>query len=265
MNINGVLAVTFGAAFVSLLALVVAVRRSKALPVQYETKERASERRIAEMEETIKRLESTVATLQALLYDKHNEIDTLNRRIRDLERGVTQADNQATAGERRRVLLVGLGDDLMLSEDLAQLRRVQAQTNIRISRLLPVSKASLERTIERHRAAGNPVRLLHLSVHSGPQGLLFSDGIADGMWLSQHLAGVEIAVLAGCSNDAVADMLRVVPAVVSMREDVNNHDASLFSGAFWLAVGHGMDANEAFERALQRAPALVGEFVELHL
>ena len=264
MNINGVLAVTFGAAFVSLLALVVAVRRSKALPVQYETKERALERRIAEMEETIKRLESTVATLQALLYDKHNEIDALNKRIRDLERGGPQ-DSTPASNERRRVLLVGLGDDAMLQEDLAQLRRVQAQTNIRISRLLPVSKASLERTIERHRAAGTPVKLLHLAVHSGPDGLQFSDGVADGMWLSQHLSGVEIAVLAGCSNDTVADMLRVVPAVVSMREDVNNHDAAMFSGAFWLAVGQGMDANEAFERALQRAPALVGEFVELHL
>ena len=264
MNINGVLAVTFGAAFVSLLALVVAVRRSKALPVQYETKERALERRIAEMEETIKRLESTVATLQALLYDKHNEIDALNKRIRDLERGGPQ-DSTPASNERRRVLLVGLGDDAMLQEDLAQLRRVQAQTNIRISRLLPVSKASLERTIERHRAAGTPVKLLHLAVHSGPDGLQFSDGVADGMWLSQHLSGVEIAVLAGCSNDTVADMLRVVPAVVSMREEVNNHDAAMFAGAFWLAVGQGMDANEAFERALQRAPALVGEFVELHL
>ena len=264
MNINGVLAVTCGAASVSLLELVVAVRRSKALTVQYETKERALERRIAEMEETIKRLESTVATLQALLYDKHNEIDALNKRIRDLERGGPQ-DSTPASNERRRVLLVGLGDDAMLQEDLAQLRRVQAQTNIRISRLLPVSKASLERTIERHRAAGTPVKLLHLAVHSGPDGLQFSDGVADGMWLSQHLSGVEIAVLAGCSNDTVADMLRVVPAVVSMREDVNNHDAAMFSGAFWLAVGQGMDANEAFERALQRAPAVVGEFVELHL
>jgi len=53
--------------------------------------------------------------------------------------------------------------------------------------------------------------------------------------------------------------------VVSMREDVDNRDAAIFAGAFWLAVGQGMDANEAFERALQRAPALVGEFVELHL
>lgn len=237
-------------------AMVLAIKKQRNTPTtaQLDT---------SDLQRKVELLERDVASLQRMLVEKQNEIDALNKRIRDLERGGPQ--DAPVSNERRRVLLVGLGDDAMLQEDLAQLRRVQATTNIRISRLLPVSKASLERTIERHRAAGNPVRLLHLSVHSGPQGLLFSDGIADGMWLSQQLAGVEIAVLAGCSNDAVADLLRVVPAVVSMREDVNNHDAAMFSGAFWLAVGQGMDANEAFERALQRAPALVGEFVELHL
>lgn len=240
-------------------AMVLAIKKQRNTPSPT-----AAQLDTSDLQRKVALLERDVASLQRMLVEKQNEIDALNKRIRDLERGGPQ-DSTPASNERRRVLLVGMGDDAMLQEDLAQLRRVQAQTNIRISRLLPVSKASLERTIERHRAAGNPVRLLHLSVHSGPQGLLFSDGIADGMWLSQQLAGVEIAVLAGCSNDAVADMLRVVPAVVSMREDVNNHDASLFSGAFWLAVGQGMDANEAFERALQRAPALVGEFVELHL
>lgn len=239
-------------------AMVLAIKKQRNTPSPT-----AAQLDTSDLQRKVALLERDVASLQRMLVEKQNEIDALNKRIRDLERGGPQ--DAPVSNERRRVLLVGLGDDAMLQEDLAQLRRVQAQTNIRISRLLPVSKASLERTIERHRAAGNPVRLLHLSVHSGPQGLLFSDGIADGMWLSQQLAGVEIAVLAGCSNDAVADMLRVVPAVVSMREDVNNHDASLFSGAFWLAVGQGMDANEAFERALQRAPAVVGEFVELHL
>jgi len=247
------LALLFG-----VIALVLAIKKQRVLPPPVAAVP------TEEWQRRVQMLERDIAGLQRMLVEKQNEIDQLRERIRQLERG-TIADSPNTPTERRRVLLVGIGDDAMLQEDLAQLRRVQSQTNVRISRLLPVSKASLERTIERHRAAGNPVRLLHLSVHSGPQGLLFSDGIADGMWLSQHLAGVEIAVLAGCSNDAVADMLRVVPAVVSMREDVNNHDASLFSGAFWLAVGQGMDANEAFERALQRAPALVGEFVELHL
>lgn len=247
------LALLFG-----IIALVLAIKKQRVLPPPVAAVP------TEEWQKRVQMLERDIAGLQRMLVEKQNEIDQLRERIRQLERGVI-TDNPNTPTERRRVLLVGIGDDAMLQEDLAQLRRVQSQTNIRISRLLPVSKASLERTIERHRAAGNPVRLLHLSVHSGPQGLLFSDGTADGLWLSQHLAGVEIAVLAGCSNDAVADMLRVVPAVVSMREDVNNHDASLFSGAFWLAVGLGMDANEAFERALQRAPAVVGEFVELHL
>lgn len=220
--------------------------------------------RTNDWERRVQQLEQDIRALQRMLVEKQNEIDALNKRIRELERGVV-VDNPATPIERRRVLLVGIGDDAMLQEDLAQLRRVQAQTNIRLSRLLPVSKASLERTIERHRAAGNPVKLLHLAVHSCQDGLQFSDGLADGMWLSQQLAGVEVAMLAGCSNDAVADLLRVVPAVVSMREDVDNRDASIFAGAFWLAIGHGMDANEAFERALQRAPASIGEFVELHL
>lgn len=242
------------AGVVGLVALVLAVKRDKR-PVP------ARNGREDELTQRVTQLESTVATLQRLLYEKQKEIDALNQRIRDLERGVAVEG----PAERRRVLLVGIGDDAMLQEDLAQLRRVQAQTNIRLSRLLPVSRASLERTIERHRAAGTPVKLLHLAVHSGPGGLLFSDGLATGMWLSQQLAGVEIAVLAGCEGDQVADLLGVVPAVVSMREEVENRDASIFAGAFWLAVGQGMEANEAFERALQRAPSSVAEFVELHL
>jgi hypothetical protein len=247
------LALLFG-----IIALVLAIKKQRVLPPPVAAVP------TEEWQKRVQMLERDIAGLQRMLVEKQNEIDQLRERIRQLERGAI-VDNPNTPTERRRVLLVGIGDDAMLQEDLAQLRRVQSQTNIRISRLMPVSRASLERTIERHRAAGTPVKLLHLAVHSGPQGLLFEDGIADGLWLSQHLAGIDIAMLAGCSNDAVADMLRVVPAVVSMREDVNNHDASLFSGAFWLAVGQGMDANEAFERALQRAPAVIGEFVELHL
>jgi len=247
------LALLFG-----VIALVLAIKKQRVLPPPVAAVP------TEEWQKRVQMLERDIAGLQRMLVEKQNEIDQLRERIRQLERG-TIADSPNTPTERRRVLLVGIGDDAMLQEDLAQLRRVQSQTNVRISRLMPVSRASLERTIERHRAAGTPVKLLHLAVHSGPQGLLFEDGIADGLWLSQHLAGIDIAMLAGCSNDTVADLLRVVPAVVSMREDVDNRDAAIFAGAFWLAVGQGMDANEAFERALQRAPALVGEFVELHL
>ena len=252
--IVAVVALVFG-----FVAMVLAIRKQRNTPLQ--TPQQAD---TSELQRKVADLQRDVASLQRMLVEKQNEIDALNKRLRELERGAS-FDATPSPSERRRVLLVGIGESAMLQEDLAQLRRVQAQTNIRISRLLPVTRGSLERTIERHRAAGQPVKLLHLAVHSGPDGLMFSDGIATGLWLSQQLAGVEIAMLAGCSSDGVADLLGVVPAVVSMREDVENRDASIFAGAFWLAVGQGMDANEAFERALQRAPALVGEFVELHL
>ena len=256
MNIDPFTVIAFA---VGIAALGLAVKRERNRPAPV-AQPMAREQ---ELLQRVASLERDIAGLQRMLVEKQNEIDRLNERIRQLERSSAPIDTDPL--KMRRVLLVGVGDDGMLQEDLAQLRRVQTQTDIRISRLLPVSKASLVRTLDRHRAAGTPVRLLHLATHSGPQGLAFSDGVATGQWLSEHLSGVEIALLAGCSGDQVADLLGVVPAVVSMREDVDNRQASIFAGAFWLAVGLGLDANEAFERALQRAPATVGEFVELHL
>jgi hypothetical protein len=242
------------AVIVGLVALVMAIKRDRRRPVPI-SKE-------VELTTRIEQLENTVVILQRLLYEKQTEIDMLTDRIRVLEKGIAITD---VPEGKRLVLLAGIGDDAMLEVDLAALRKVQSQTNLRLSRLLPVSKASLERTLDRHRAAGTPVKFLHLAIHSGPEGLLFSDGVASGMWLSQHLAGVEIAVLAGCSGDQVADLLGVVPAVISMREEVLNREASKFTALFWTAVGQGLNANEAFERAIKLAPVAVAEFVELHL
>lgn len=240
-------------------ALVFAVWRQRNDDERREQRAAASLTREQQLEKRVAMLERDITGLQRMLVEKQNEIDQLNQRIRQLEQGAAPSPSPAA---QRRVLVVGVGEDVMLQEDLAQLRRVQA---LRISRLLPVSMANLERTVERHRAAGNPVKLLHLAVHSNAQGLVFADGVATGLWLSQHLAGVDIMVLAGCEGDQVADLLRVVPAVVSMREAVSNRDAAIFAGAFWSAVGSGMNASDAFEYALDRAPATLAEFVELHL
>jgi hypothetical protein len=242
------------AVIVGVVALIMAIKRDRRRPVVL-SKE-------VELTTRIVQLENTVVTLQRLLYEKQTEIDVLTERVRVLERGIQITD---VPEGKRLVLLAGIGDDAMLEVDLAALRKVQAQTNLRLSRLLPVSKASLERTLDRHRAAGTPVKFLHLAIHSGPEGLQFSDGIASGIWLSQHLAGVEIAVLAGCSGDQVADLLGVVPFVISMREEVLNREASKFTALFWTGVGQGLTASEAFERAIKLAPSAVAEFVELHM
>lgn len=255
MNDLGLNGTSYAALGVAIVAMAVAMWRARSAPA-YESREEGLERRVRD-------LESTVATLQRLLYEKQAEIDRLNERLRIVEAETPRAE--VLPGAARRVLLVAVGDDAMLQVDMAALRKVQAQTDLRLTRLLPVRKDALERTLERHRKQGTPIKLLHLAVHSGPEGLQFEDGIADGMWLSQHLAGVEVALLAGCQGDVVADLLGVVPAVVSMREPVENRDAMIWSEVFWMAIGQGRTPSEAFETALRRGPPVVSEFVELHL
>ncbi len=249
---------TISALIIGLVGMAIAIRRERSRPLA------PAMSREQELLNRVAVLERDIVGLQRMLTEKQTEIDRLNERIRQLERNAVP-DHQSASDKTRRILLVGVGEDNMLKDDLAQLRGIQSKTDIRISRLLPVTMANLARTLDRHRAAGNPIRLLHLAVHSDPQGLAFKDGIATGHWLSEHLADVEIVVLAGCSNDRVADLLAVVPAVISMREDVHNEAASIFSHAFWLAIGQHKDVSTAFDYALLRAPAVVSEFVELHL
>lgn len=247
--------VSLAALALALAAMLAALWRARRAP-RVENREQALERRVQD-------LESTVATLQRILLDKQREIETLEERLRQLERQDPAA--AAPAPAPRAVLLAALGDESTgMQEDLAALRRVQAQTHLRLTRLLPATRAGLERTLERHRRQGAPVRYLHLATHSGPEGLALGDGVATGLWLSERLAGVEVAVLAGCSGDEVADLLGVVPWVVSLREAVEHRDAAIFSEAFWLGIGEGLTVVEAFERAVRRAPPAVGEFVELH-
>ena len=111
---------------VGVAALVLAVKRqrivgpSPAMPREQELLSRVAT------------LERDIASLQRMLVEKQNEIDRLNERLRSLERTSPPMDEAIKA---RRVLLVGVGDDAMLQEDLAQLRRVGIQTDVRISRL----------------------------------------------------------------------------------------------------------------------------------
>lgn len=208
-------------------------------------------------------LERDITSLTRMLTEKQNEIDRLTERIRQLERDVAQAPAAAKpARARKELLAVGLGEDAMLETDLAALRGVTAY---QLAVMRNVKRADLEALLERHRANGSPIRLLHLSMHASHAGLAFADGLADGLWLSRHLAGVEVLVLAGCESDRVADLLNVVPAVVSMRGEIDNRDASIFCRAFWAAVAAGQDAQGAFDDALERSPSTVAEMVELHL
>lgn len=208
-------------------------------------------------------LKATVNTLRRALDERDKRIATLETelsatkaRLATLEQTEAQRDNN--------VIVAVLGTDDALLIDLAMLRNVQNRTGLRLTRLLPVSKSSLATYLSRHRTQGRPVRYVHFAVHSGPTGLVFSDGVADGVWLSETLAGVEVVLIAGCESDAVGDLIGVVPAVVSMREDVGHRDAASFALVFWTAVGGGASPEAAFDLALERVPA-VAEYAELHV
>jgi len=251
------LALLFG-----IVALVLAIKKQRVLspPVAAVPTE--------EWQKRVQMLERDIAGLQRMLVEKQNEIDQLRERIRQLERGAIVQDAPPVLIERRQVLWACIGDDPMLKLDLAFLRRVQAQTQTRLATLDPVTKKDLEAALDRERRNRTPIRFLHLGVHSDQAGVQFADGVATWDWLSERLAGVQVLMLAGCSNDQLADKLRVVDTVVSIRaREIQNNDASQFVEAFWSTVlsRNGLTRSEAFEQALAIAPARVGEFVQLHL
>jgi hypothetical protein len=105
---------------------------------------------------------------------------------------------------------------------------------------------------------------VHFAVHSGPTGLIFADGVADGVWLSETLQDVDVVLIAGCQSDAVGDLIGVVPAVVSMRESVAHRAAASFGLVFWTAIGNGSSPTDAYDQALNSVPA-VAEYAELHV
>lgn len=250
-----------GALLVALAALAVAIRRSAAMP-QYESREAALAQRVADLEAHISRLEGTISTLQTLLYDRQQKIDQLTERVRQLEHGAAAGSRTENPPQRQRrsVLAVGIGEDRELEQDLAALRGIGFQ----LATLRNVSRGDLEALLERHRSNGFPLRYLHLAVHANHNGLLFKDGLADGLWLSEHLDGVEVMVIAGCESDRVGDLLGVVPYPITMRAEITHRDASIFARAFWSAVAQGATADDALETALKRSPSAVQEMVEPH-
>lgn len=248
------------ALLVALVAVFVAFWRAKRSPALMVNREQALERRVAE-------LESTVATLQALLYEKTQqngkllaEVATLNDRVRELER--TAPAVQARAAHP--TLLAVIGEDPALKIDLAALREVERESTLRVSRVYPVTKARLKATLDRYRVNGRPVEYVHMAVHAGPQGLAFQGETVDAAWLSENLKSVKVLVINGCQSDLVGDWIGVVPTVVTMREAITHEDAAQFAKLFWSAVASGTEPEDAYYVARERSPQGVSEFVELN-
>lgn len=160
-------------------------------------------------------------------------------------------------------VVVGTNEPLFTS-DLAALRQVKAQTGMDFHRLLNCTRTQFDTYFRRERSLGRPVALLHISAHAGPQGVMLADGLVDGAWLSERLAGVDVLLLAGCAADGVGDWLGVVPHVVTLAEEIGGEDARTLTLHFWTGIGRGLEPGVALAMALERCSPVVGEFVVRH-
>lgn len=266
------------AVIVSAAAIILTTRKRARQPVNgLSERERRMEQRVADLEHRAEldrqdrqRLENTVNTLQSLLYEKQAEIDTLRRdletarrRLAILEVASKQPAGGRTTGSEQPLLLAVVGDDPALAVDLAALREVERAGGFRLSRLDGSTKADLKRTLDRYRSNRRPIRYVHMAVHAGKGGMLLAGELVTAAWLSENLKNVEVLVINGCQSADIGDQIGIVPAVVTMREDLAHEDAAQFARLFWTGVGEGMSPITAFEDALRLSPQGVAEFAEL--
>lgn len=214
---------------------------------------------------TEKELRDEVTELRAQVEMLIRQLTDAFKRIRDLEKQVAEGKPAPAPSPiyDPPALLVAIGPDAKLQVDLAALRAVTAATGLRFSRLLPVTFDSFRRTLQRRREAGHPIKYVHLSVHAGPDGVQFCERTVSGLELSGVVQDVQVLLLAGCEADEVGDLLGVVPAVVTLREEITHEDASSLTHIFWQAIGEGLGAEGAMARVDERCPA-VAEYVEFH-
>lgn len=201
--------------------------------------------------------------------------DSLMRRVVALEQErhdwqiekMRQPDEKAASVAQPALpLVVVIGPERDLDVDLAVFRKLQAQGLVSFRRLRPGNIKTLERYLERRRMDKHPALYAHFSLHGNQDGLLFEDGMITGTRLSELLQDMQVLFLDACHGDWVADLLGVVPVVISLMEEIENHDAALFAEAFWGEfAGTPTDPEGAYERALRRCPPVVSEFAEIHL
>jgi hypothetical protein len=163
-----------------------------------------------------------------------------------------------------RMLLVAIGsEDVDLQMDVAALRAVRQETGMVFTRLIDGDPDNLKIALDRARSQNSSV-YLHLAVRSSPEGFQYGKYVLDLDWLSANLSGVVVLLVAGSNSANVGDSLGVVPYVITMSDDVNSRDVSIFSRAFWTEIGKGIGPTLAIERAAKRSPSSVSEVITRH-
>lgn len=207
-----------------------------------------------------------ISDLQNQLRETQGQLRDAQARIRELEAKLLPAQGVPCAETARKLLAV-VGSDPGLSFDLAALRAVETEGGLEVRRCRPASWERFKAIINRARIDSRPIEYVHFSLHATAENggaVLFEDGALNGEQLSSVLNGVKVVMVAGCNSDALGDLLRVAPAVVTYTEPITNKDAADVTRLFWLGIGEGQTPYEAYRATRRKVSADLGEFLEFH-
>lgn len=124
-------------------------------------------------------------------------------------------------------------------------------------RLADASFDDLAEEIQRRRLNHDLYKYVQISAHADRNGIQLKDGLANTYKLAEVLQGVELAILAGCSDIRVADkLIGSVEAVISVREEVVSELMENFSYSFWRSMNTGRSIRDSYERAKAEVPEI---------
>lgn len=188
--------------------------------------------------------------LQAQYLDAMLELERLRRSYEE------RTAELAGAAIVRRNMLVVQGPDSHLYWDMAQLEHMGFLVETLTNPTLDNFKAHLDAA----RASDNMPYYVHFAMHGKPDGVAFSDGLADPLWLNRQLRGVRYVSLAVCDSSATAYKMRLLSGnTLCFSGPVASDPASRLVRKYYESIITGRTAREAFWDAKAAAPAEVAD------
>lgn len=233
-------------------------------------KEQLQEQHRKEIEELQRKQQLQLAILDERIARLEKQAETSSRVRRRLS-GEKPETVAGDASEEKPVmvstqtpLLVASGSETNLEMDYESLRTVQARSGMRFTRIKNATLKLIDEKLTRARVNKRPFDKLHLSLHSTPEGIILGGELITSGEMSETFKGIKVLLIAGCSASKLGGRLGSVRHVITFSEDVPHEDAAVFAQAFWTEIGLGKEPPEAFETALDTAPAGMDEYVEYH-
>jgi len=164
-----------------------------------------------------------------------------------------------TIGRPAKPLLLVMCNTIFGEDDAAAIRR----TGIPFHRLRNATSDDFDRYLQGCRQDNATPWYVQLSAHMGVEGVQFADTTVSANWLQQRIRGIQVLVMAGCTNERVASQLvGLAQFVVIVYESIDTTNAQDFSFAFWSRIASNSDPVAAFAGALAECPQ-VSEFVQM--